>query len=70
MDQLQGTVMNQDHADSFAAMQRALGKRAVSRCEYGWHYVEYGKQVTPVKLASAPPTRRHDAIQAEVDRWF
>lgn len=45
---------NQDHADSFAAMQRALGKGAIAHCEYGWHFVTYGKPVTPIAHPARP----------------
>lgn len=48
---------NFDHADSFAAMQRALGKRAVANSEYGWHYVVYGKP--------APARPRRSAVEIE-----
>lgn len=51
----------QDHAESFAALQRAKGKRARVLVASGWFIVEYGKQ---------PPSivrpRHADPVAAQV----
>jgi hypothetical protein len=62
---------NQDHADAFAAMQRATGKRAISVCEFGWYYVTYGKQSKTAVAPVAPrPVRPMVDAQAAADSLF
>jgi hypothetical protein len=51
----------------FAAMQRALGKRAVSACEYGWYFVSYGK---PVASAASRVRRPMSELQTAADALF
>jgi hypothetical protein len=57
---------NQQHADAYAAMQRAAGKRAMVLVEYGYFIVQSGKPVPPVPRQPRPMAD----VQAAADALF